>query len=212
MRYRICGLLPLLVVLALWFAPRGARACSCIVPPPPSEALAEADAVFEARPFSMNGGTGRAVYSFEVDRVWKGEIGDRVEISTALHSASCGRTYQIGTRYLIYARHNDKSGWTDGLCSRTRASDSAAEDFQVLGEGQPPFDPEAQPDPEPGSEPTEPPRIDSPPPEPPPTTPNRRGCAVEKPHANGGAAVLLLLGLGVAIGRRRTVRSRRGRR
>ena len=176
-----------------------------MMPPPPAEALERADAVFEARPFSMTNDASRARYRFEVDQVWKGDIGQRVEISTALHSASCGRTYRIGTRYVIYARRGPDGGWTDGLCSRTRTSQSAVEDLQVFGAGRRPGEPEQRTDS--GDEPTEPPRIDNPPPEPPPTAPSARGCAIEKPHADGSLAGLFLLGLTVAIGRRRAVRS-----
>ena len=195
-----------LVAIALLALPRGARACSCMMPPPPGEALAQADAVFEARPFSMSNDERRAYYSFEVDRVWKGAIGSRVEIATALHSAACGRSYQIGTRYVIYARRNTDGEWVDGLCSRTRASRSAEEDLQVLGPGHSPISAEPVPDGG-GTEPTEPPRIAPPPAEPPPTSPSGRGCAVEKPHTRGGWMGLLVLGLAVAIGRRRAVRS-----
>ncbi|MEM7154175.1 MAG: hypothetical protein AAF799_15110 [Myxococcota bacterium] len=200
----------LAVVFTSWLAPRVTRACSCMMPPPPAEAMERADAVFEARPFSMTNNGVRARYRFEVDQVWKGDVGPRVEISTSMSSAACGRTYRIGTRYVIYARRGSDGGWTDGLCSRTRTSQSAAEDLQVFGPGRRP----GLPDPEPGSggdAPTEPPRIDNPPPEPPPTTPSARGCAVEKPHAPGSLAGLFLLGLTVAIGRRRTVRSDQSR-
>lgn len=199
--------LPLLAVLVLWLAPRGARACSCLMPPPPADALAEADAVFEARPYSRTNDDRRAHYGFEVDRVWKGDIGPRVEISTALNSAACGRTYRVGTQYVIYASRNSKGEWTDGLCSRTRASDNAAEDLQVLGVGRGPGERPDAPQHEADTLPTEPPRIDAPPVEPPPTTPGRRGCAVEKPHDAGSAVALLLLGIVVAIARRRTVPS-----
>lgn len=194
-------MLPLLV-------PRGARACSCRRPSPPEVALDEADVVFEARPFAMTTDGQRAHYGFEVDRVWKGGVGPRAEISTALHSASCGRSYQIGTKYVVYATQSQNGGWQDNLCSRTRPSASAAEDLEVLGPGADPRPRDAAPvvagaD----TEPTEPPRIEPVPVQPPPTAPSRRGCAMEKPHGPAGPAALALLGLAVAIGRRRTVRS-----
>ncbi len=213
-----------LVVLAAasapWLYPRGARACSCTLPPPPEQALEEADAVFEARPFGMTSDDQRARYDFEVDRVWKGEVGPHVEISTALHSATCGRSYKIGTQYVVYARRGPSGELTDMLCTRTRATASAAEDLQVLGAGHEPTE-QAAPEPDAGPEPTEPPRIvpvggpagDSAPDdgagaatvEPPPGSPSSRGCAVEKPHAPLSSAVALaLLGVfGVAIRRRR---------
>lgn len=204
-----------LVVLASasvpWLVPRGARACSCTMPAPPEKALEEADAVFEARPFGMSHDDQRAHYRFEVDRVWKGDVGPSVEISTALHSATCGRSYKIGTQYVIYARKGQSGELTDMLCSRTRATTSAGEDLQVLGAG---HEPQVQlaPEPDPGPEPTEPPRIEPTPVvganaiEPPPSSPSSRGCAVEKPHASSDAAALALLGLFVvAIRRRRAV-------
>ena len=196
---------------AVWLVPRGARACSCVMPPPPEQALEEADAVFEARPFGMSSDDQRARYSLEVDRVWKGDVGPRVEISTALHSAMCGRSYRIGTQYVIYARRGPNGELTDMLCSRTRATTSAAEDLQVLGAGHEPQEALA-PDPDPGPEPTEPPRIEPSPiqdlgVEPPPAAPGSRGCATEKPHTSSGAAALALLGLvTIANRRRRTVR------
>lgn len=198
----------LLTATTLWLVPRGARACSCRELPPPDLALAEADAVFEARPFGMSTDGQRALYAFEVDRVWKGEVPPRVPISTALQSATCGRSFQIGTQYVIYAHRNADGDLTDNLCSRTRTHSAAAEDLQVLGAGHEPRS--TSPDSSTGSasEPAEPPRIETPPVEPPPTEPSRRGCAVEKPHTSAGPAGLAMLGLLViAIRRRRAVRS-----
>ncbi len=205
----VAALAVLLLAVALtWLVPRGARACSCVMPPPPEQALDDADAVFEARPFSMSNDSMRARYSFEVDRVWKGDVPPRVEISTALHSATCGRSYQIGTQYVIYARRGPNGELTDHLCTRTRPASSAAEDLQVLGPGEQPheaFAPPPRNDTSAG--PTEPPRIDATPIEPPPNAPSRRGCAVEKPHTSASLAGLALFALAVAIGRRRAVRS-----
>jgi MYXO-CTERM domain-containing protein len=177
------------------------------MPPAPEKAIEDADVVFEARPFGMTNDGQRARYSFEVDRVWKGELGPSAQISTALHSATCGRSFQIGTQYVVYARRSASGELTDNLCSRTRVSASAAEDLEVLGPGHDAIEAVAPPT-DPGPEPTEPPRIAPAPLEPPPGTPSPRGCAVEKPHASAGATALALLGLfAVASGRRRTVRS-----
>jgi hypothetical protein len=185
------------------------------MPPPPEQALADADAVFEARPFGMTSDDQRARYSFEVDRVWKGDVAPRVELSTPLHSATCGRSYRIGTQYVIYARRGPSGELTDMLCSRTRTTSSAAEDLQVLGAGHEPQEQPA-PEPDPGPEPMEPPRIEpepvqvgpdqTPPVEPPPGSPGSRGCAVEKPHAPsdaGALAMLVVFGGLLGVGRRR---------
>ncbi|MCA9709955.1 MAG: hypothetical protein KDK70_29215 [Myxococcales bacterium] len=185
-----------------------ARACSCLAPPPPEEALETAAAVFEARPFGMSGDSRQARYRFEVDRVWKGDVEPRVEITTALHSATCGRSYQMGTRYVVYAQRDQSGQLTDNLCSRTRTSRGAAEDLELLGAGRPPLDPATLPSSaDAGTQPTEPPRIQPTEPEPPPTAPGSRGCAVEKPHTTQIMGWLALLGLAVAIARRRAVGS-----
>lgn len=150
----------------------------------------------------------RAHYGFEVDRVWKGDVGLRVEISTALHSATCGRSYEIGTQYVVYANRLPNGELSDTMCSRTRPTRSAAEDLAVLGAGHDPRGPEQAPFvPGESTETTEPPRIEPASVEPPPTPPSRRGCAMEKPHTRSGSLALALLGLTVAIGRRRAVRS-----
>jgi len=196
------------LVLGLFVAPRVARACSCAAPPPTEQALEDADAVFEARPYSLSADERWSRYGFDVDRVWKGAVGPRVEIVTSRHSASCGRNFEVGTRYVIYARKNNNGEWGDHMCSRTRTSRSAVEDLRILGAGHDPIDGDAPMVPDSaGSGPTEPPRIHAPPPEPPPTPPSKRGCAVEKPHTMGGLFGLGLLGILVAIGRRRAVGS-----
>lgn len=165
----------------------------------------EADAAFEARAFSMRSEGQRSFYTFAVDRVWKGPIQTQVEIRTNSSGAACGRSYQMGTRYIVYARRADDGSWTDGLCSRTRTSDGASDDLRVLGAGSAPISTEPVAD-DLGGAPTEPPRIA--PVQPPPTSPGRRGCAMEKPHTPEDAEGLLVLGgLLVAIGRRRAVRS-----
>lgn len=168
----------------------------------------EADAAFEARAFSMRSEGQRSFYTFAVDQVWKGPIPTQVEIRTNSSGAACGRSYQMGTRYVIYARRADDGAWTDGLCSRTRTSHGASEDVRVLGPGSAPISTEPVPD-DLGAAPTEPPRIaPATPVQPPPTSPGRRGCAMEKPHTPGDPKGLLVLaGLLVAIGRRRAVRS-----
>lgn len=206
---RIAPLWALLAaLLAVGLSPRVARACSCMMPPPPKVALTDADAVFEARAYSLSTDDRRARYRFEVDRVWKGAIEKRVEIATALNSAACGRSYKIGAQYVIYARRGPSGDWTDGLCSRTRTSTTAAEDLDVLGEGRPPIDPDAAPPPEDGDAPHEPPRIDPPPVEPPPPSPSARGCSVHGVRNDERTQTpWVLMLIAIAIGRRRTVRS-----
>lgn len=203
-------LAPLLVGAATIVALEGqAAACSCVTPKPlPLDAKRKADAVFEGRAYGQTiiGATTR--YSFDVDRYWKGDLPERIEIETRTQSSACGRTYELGRSYVIYAR-KDKGRWTDGLCSRTRPTVAAAQDLSMLGEGVVPNkdEPEAiesfSPE---GDEPLEPPRIDVPPATPPATAPSKRGCMVGRGTSPQPLTAALLTLVIVAA------RSRRGSR
>ncbi len=201
------------VLACLAIPSRPARACSCLPPPPPKVALSQSDAVFEGRPFATNVVGSMAEFSFEVDRVWKGELPARVTIKTATSSAACGRTYQIGQSYVVYARRGTGTALLDGLCSRTRTSAAAGEDLEELGIGEEVHSVRPRPRDDDDDEldrevPREPPRIEPPPPAIGPTAPGKRGCSVEMAHTPGGTVAGLGLWLVIAIARRRRVRLR----
>jgi hypothetical protein len=194
---------------------RAAQACSCLPPPPPSVALEQSDVVFQGRAFRTNAAGQNAEYAFEVDRVWKGRVGPQVTLQTPSTSAACGRSYQIGQSYVVYARRSANDALFDSACSRTRTAAAAGEDLEALGDGTPVAAPSRPPGAKPTEDdegvPREPPRI-----EPgyvdagsPPIAPSKRGCSVELPHTGEGGWIGLGLGLAVAIARRRRVGSRR---
>ena len=174
-----CAASTVLAALVITLAtPSIARACSCPHPKPfPRDAMRAADAVFEGRVFSQLLIGQHARYGLQVDRYWKGELGERVEIDTQAHGAACGRHFEIGRSYLVYAVR-DGLRLADNLCSRTRPSSSAASDLAALGPGQHPAG-HAPPEPEladePDQPPREPPRIE---PGPPAPVPSQRGCRV----------------------------------
>lgn len=158
-------------------------------------AATEARAVFEGRTFAVDHRSGKSVYRFEVSRVWKGDVGADVDVQTAVSSSLCGRTFESGTSYVVYAYAADGGGLGDNICSRTRTSSSATEDLVSLGPGSPPLGAHAE-------APTttadvEPPRIEA---SPPPTSPNARGCAIA-PSSDSRLPWLTVLLL--VIGRRR---------
>jgi hypothetical protein len=193
-------------VLALSIAPSAARACSCMPPPPPAEALDAASAVFEGRATGVVKEGHKQRFSFDVLRVWKGDVDALAEITTASDSAACGRGYATGEIYVIYAYRGPDGALADGLCTRTRERSRAIEDLAALGPGREPGPPKRGGDPEDAHEP---PRIEaSADSAPPPSEPGRRGCAVENAHTLGARGLALLLGVGIAIRRRRIVRSR----
>lgn len=174
---------------ALLVAPREARACSCIQPAPPLEAAARSAAVFEGRSFATTREGNLVRYEFEVLRVWKGEVGSRVTVTSAVSSATCGRSFETGVPYVVYAGSGVAGDLSDTSCSRSRPSSHASEDLELLGAGRPPVRPAAPPPAEPAM--LEPPRIE-PTAVPIPST-RRRGCAVDGPRSSLSLLVALAL-------------------
>jgi hypothetical protein len=80
--------------------------------------------------------------TFEVARVWKGDIGKKVTITTASNGAACG--YGFDTKgeatYMVYCFGKADALQTN-LCTRTRTLSGAQEDLKELGEGAPPQEP-----------------------------------------------------------------------
>lgn len=135
---KIAGYVGLLLGLAL-SAPT-ARACTCIGPPPPAEALSEAAAVFVGTADDLDevdGQRGKELsVRLHVDRVYKGLEGEQVAVRTASNGAACGFGFERGERYLVYA-HEYEGQLRVSLCSRTRAAAHARADFRALGAGRP---------------------------------------------------------------------------
>jgi hypothetical protein len=83
-------------------------------------------------------------YEFRVEKVWKGAPRKTLRVYSARAGATCGYVFQVGKRYLVYARilkkgwlgdsHDDalKGRLSASLCSRTRELADAAEDLRQL--------------------------------------------------------------------------------
>lgn len=201
-----------------WLAPAPARACSCMRPPPPRDAADAATAVFQGKVTALQVDQPEGaylafhVYTLEVERVWKGDVVDTLTVRTADNSAACGRPFEVGESYLVYAK--DVEGQlSDNLCSRTSKLADASEDLDALGPaiGEPdapaaparPEPPPVEPDPDASA------GGDAPP----PASPNARGCAVtDVPAARGTAGSLFLLVAWLGSRRRRRDRDPRIRR
>lgn len=215
-RFASLALGALVFVGALTYA-RPADACSCMRPPDARAARDASSAVFEGKVVAREDVEGDQMpglvkFTFEVTRRWKGDAapGETVVITTNDNSAACGRTYDDGGTYLVYASTYEGE-LQDHLCSRTMPAQHAEEqgDFEALGpdlehggtpvppaEPEPPrVEPPADPKPEPGEAP-------------PPTDANgaakSKGCAVTAhPSENPVPAGLLAIGLGLGFALRR---------
>ena len=135
------SLTALLVGVALYASTDQAHACSCVPPPPPQEALAKSEAVFAGRAVAVGGlppggfnSDDPRVIAFKVSAVWKGPSYETMFITTPLSGASCGFDFIEGKSYIVYAWN----GVDVLLCSRTKLSDNARDDFATLAEGSSP--------------------------------------------------------------------------
>ncbi|MCE5170441.1 hypothetical protein LQV63_14085 [Paenibacillus profundus] len=117
-------------------------ACSCAASPSIEDAKRDAAAVFAGKVTHVSRSWTKMTFStadpvkvsFQVKRVWKGNVPSNAKVVTALSSASCGYEFEPGKEYLVYAYHSDGKYMTH-LCTRTAPLEDAAEDIQVLGKG-----------------------------------------------------------------------------
>jgi hypothetical protein len=135
------------MALTVYASPLGA--CSCIEPPPPKDALKEADCVFIGKLVSYDYldtnmrhskfGSSATQYRhiFAVEKLWKGLVKDTIEIICGRDGASCGYYFREDQRYVVYAYkgRKDSTRLVTSLCTRTRSISRATEDLKDLGEG-----------------------------------------------------------------------------
>ncbi|MEZ7170600.1 hypothetical protein [Sporosarcina sp. OR05] len=141
---RLCIAFCLVVVFIIGGNSLEVSACSCVMPPPPEEALLDAEAVFSGEVIkivdnkNLLNGYGFTVY-FAVDESWKGVEQSEVSVTTGYHDGDCGFPFEVGQSYLVYASlgdMNNKSTLSTSICQRTTNLSNAAEDLNELGKGQ----------------------------------------------------------------------------
>ena len=137
----LLALTVLLVAAAIHASSNQAQACSCVPPPSPQEALAKSEAVFAGKVVAVSGlppggynSIDPRIIAFKVNAVWKGPSYETMFITTPLSGASCGFDFIEGKSYIVYTWN----GVDVLLCSRTKLSDNARDDFAALGEGSTP--------------------------------------------------------------------------
>jgi hypothetical protein len=81
-------------------------------------------------------------YRFIVDRTWKGPRSRELMVMDYHADTSCGRDYDLGGSYLVYADRDRRDGTRPGLstysCSRVLPKDKADADLRILGSGRAP--------------------------------------------------------------------------
>lgn len=124
------------LTLALLAAPFAAdvHACSCAPLPTVQSEVDLSTSVFRGKVLQSAApaqGIGSEVeYTFRVDEVWKGSADTLQVVAAFADGFLCGRTYEVGTEYLVYT-----SGTSDSSCSRTKVLSEAQADLTALGDG-----------------------------------------------------------------------------
>jgi hypothetical protein len=221
MRSTLAFVAALALSSAVLLTSRRAEACSCIPSKDAVTSARDADAVFvgtlvqieSPKPVNPHD-LPMKVFTFDVERTFKGQIDAQVRVQTTDNSAACGRDYgKVGDGWLIFARIDDQGRLNDNLCSRTKPIADADADIAELEANKDTLD---QENPQPGAEgeTTVGPAEGEPEPiepagdtgQPEPTEPGKKGCAIgdSSPSPIAGFALLGLLALPWP-------RSRRGR-
>lgn len=136
-KYRITGILLAAVFIGL-LSIISATACSCGFPRDMSteEQVAasfnSSSAVFSGKVISFESTwSGKMKATFEVETIWKGEIGKKVKVTTGRGGGDCGFEFKVGEEYLVYAYGEDDL--SANICSRTKGLNRADDDISFLG-------------------------------------------------------------------------------
>ena len=116
---------------------RRVLACSCADPVPIGVSIDHAAGIFAGKVTAL----GRTyepypieIATFDVDTVWKGNLGHSVLVSTAQDGSTCGYGFQLGETYLVYAVGESANLYTSS-CMRTKPLAAAEPDLAALGWG-----------------------------------------------------------------------------
>ena len=135
-----------LLICASVIAASSGLACTCMNSTDPEEARREVEVVFAGRAVDVrpvlreypNGSkTEFLETTFEVSRVWKGDVMKRVTVTTVPKGAQCGYRFRAEQSYIVYGTGaGDK--FATHLCTATKPLEKAEKDVDVFGEGREP--------------------------------------------------------------------------
>ncbi|WP_305095028.1 hypothetical protein [Prescottella sp. R16] len=114
------GVLPLI-------AQAEASACSCVyMPDDPRilEQVSHASSVFTGTVVSERVAGQTAFFEFEVRDVFDGDVDGTTTVSSSIQGPACGRGFEVGTEYLVFASDYETNGadFSDNSCSATTVS------------------------------------------------------------------------------------------
>ena len=85
-----------------------------------------ADLIFQGIPIDKNQVDSKMIYQFSVDKIWKGDKSDTIEIITGLGGQDCGMIFEIGKVYIVFANNGETSH-----CRKNALIDSTFADLKL---------------------------------------------------------------------------------
>ncbi|MBE9062142.1 hypothetical protein [cf. Phormidesmis sp. LEGE 11477] len=122
-----------LVAGAVLIKPGPAYACRCVLPESASIGRDASTAVFTGEVVSITPSENGYTVDFSVSEHWKGTEAETVRVRTAVSSAACGYTFDVGQSYLVYAV-GEETDLSVNICGRTAPLDNAADDIIEFGD------------------------------------------------------------------------------
>ena len=116
--------------------------CECLTYKSSQDALRNADAAFVGRIIASRDtllikgegpGDPYLVFTFLVERRWKGPDSAQIEVVTPFHSTACGASFSRLEPYLVFAHRNRQDLWETTSCDFNRPSSDAKRHIRALG-------------------------------------------------------------------------------
>ena len=129
-----------IILVMLLLSVSSAFACSCMMPDHPLVEADEATSVFIGKVTNITTIEKKLdSFSTEINKVnfdilynIKNTEDEKLEISTAKDSATCGYNFEVWEEYIVYSYKNDDNELSVSLCSRTALLENAIEDIQTF--------------------------------------------------------------------------------
>jgi hypothetical protein len=144
--------LSILVSMGLFAKPESVKACSCAgassAEQQVKDELSRKTAIFAGKVTQVKPPRQQVMMSsadlvkvtFEVSRVWKGELGQEAIVYTAMSSSSCGiEDFEEGVEYIVSA-YGEPTALETNICDLTKPLASAEAETMALGAGVAPID------------------------------------------------------------------------
>jgi len=95
-----------LITLTLLVAAKiTAWGCVCVGPDNPKEAKKWAQLVFSGEILAFEKEGDQGLFTFRVDRVWKGVAEKQIVLSDPMYGSDCSRGLKVGAHYIIFASY-----------------------------------------------------------------------------------------------------------